>query len=84
MNVLKTTQQDRCDPLCEVSEGQLCAVAALEGSKVLCRQLREMGVRERASLRIVRRGRNYVCLVGGMRIALSCQYVSCIFVNREI
>lgn len=82
MNENLIAQKETMRPLYGVPEEEDCRIAGLAGSKEYCRQLREMGIRERAEIRVVRRGRNYVCLVGGARVALSDRFVSCILVDR--
>ena len=56
-------------------------IVELAGDKVLCRKLREMGIRERMDIRIVISRKNLVCLSGGSRFAISHLYAACIFVE---
>lgn len=82
MDESKYTQGAKLIPLSGMPEWTHGRIGELKGGKGLCRQLREMGIKERADIRVVRRGSNYVCLVEGFRIALGSQFVSCIWVSQ--
>lgn len=81
MDESKYTEDIKMVPLSGMPEWTHGRIEELKGGKGLCRQLREMGVKERANIRVVRRGSNYVCLVEGFRIVLGSQFVSCIWVR---
>ncbi len=66
--------------LSRVRAGVDCRIVALKGDRDLCRKLREMGIRERMTIRVLVSRRNMVCLVGGTRFAINRLFADCILV----
>lgn len=70
MSALSTNHGDATAlPLSEVRAGSSFQVCQLVGPA--CRQLREIGFCENASIKKIANGRNLICSIYGCRVALS-------------
>ena len=67
--------------LSEAKAGPVLSVERLEGSDKICRRLREVGICEKAEIRVLSRGGQMICNVCGTRLALSQKLAQKIWVK---
>ena len=70
-------------PLSEAQAGPLLSIERLDGNEKVCRRLREVGVCEKAEIRLLTRSGQMICSVCGTRLALSKALAKKIWVRQS-